>query len=287
LPPDQLERIEILREITALASHENARFLPPPVRINLEGLQNIPPSPLELSDLPKPVQALLGSGVDEHRMLLFPAGNMWDLRETAELYRQIREHFPETPVAGQYLAMGALYNVVEADKPRIVGAALVLVLLATVLYMRRKVHALLAVGALLAGLGWAAAMLALLRIPISLANVVGIPILFGIGIDVIIHLLHRMAEEGPGRLLRALATTGWASGLSSATTVLSFAALTLASSEGVRGLGHLVVVGLTSVTICALVMLPLAWATVWKLGGVIPEGGYVVDDDDVNEPDED
>ena len=34
---------------------------------------------------------------------------------------------------------------------------------------------------------------------------------------------------------------------------------------------QLVVVGLTAVTLCALVMLPLAWATVWKLGGLIPE----------------
>jgi hypothetical protein len=280
LPPNQEEKLGVLREIVELASHENARFLPQAVRENLEGIQGASLEPLALDDLPVPLKKLLGWGAGQHRMLLFPAGNMWDLRETAKLYRQVRERFPDVPVAGQYLALGALYNVVEADKPRIVFAALFLISLATAVYMRPKVHALLAVGVLLAGMGWAAAMLAILQVPISLASVVGIPILFGIGIDVVIHLLHRMAEEGPGRLLKALATTGWASGLSAATTILSFAALTLASSQGVRSLGQLVVVGLTAVTLCALVMLPLAWATAWKLGGLIPEGGVVLESED-------
>jgi len=271
LPPNQEDKLQVLSEISDLANHENARFLPQPVRENLESIRGADLTPLTVEDLPSPVRKLLSSDLGQQRMLLFPAGNMWDLRETAELYRQIRERFEDVPVAGQYLALGALYNVVEADKPKVVFAALLLVALSTAVYMRRKVHALLATGVLLAGMGWAAAMLAVLQIPISMASVVGIPILLGIGIDVVIHLLHRMAEEGPGRLLKALATTGWASGLSAATTILSFASLTLASSQGVQSLGQLVVVGLTAVTLCALLMLPLAWATVWKLGGLIPD----------------
>ncbi|MDP6935119.1 MAG: MMPL family transporter, partial [Myxococcota bacterium] len=99
----------------------------------------------------------------------------------------------------------------------------------------------------------------------------GIPILVGIGVDVIIHLLHRMSEEGPGHILRALQTTGWAAALSTATTVLSFASLSVASSQGIRSLGILIVLGLTTVTVAAFVAVPLGWMTTWKIRGQLPQ----------------
>jgi predicted RND superfamily exporter protein len=117
---------------------------------------------------------------------------------------------------------------------------------------------------------WAGAAAATLNIRISMVNVVGISILLGIGVDVVIHLLHRIREEGPGRMLNALASTGWAAALSSTTTVLSFAALSLASQRGIRSLGLLVLVGLTAVTLCAFALLPVGWMAAWKIGGEMP-----------------
>jgi predicted RND superfamily exporter protein len=58
--------------------------------------------------------------------------------------------------------------------------------------------------------------------------------------------------------------------LSSTTTVLSFAALSLASQRGIRSLGLLVLVGLTAVTLCAFALLPVGWMAAWKIGGEMP-----------------
>jgi predicted RND superfamily exporter protein len=126
-----------------------------------------------------------------------------------------------------------------------------------------------ATAALLAGLCWAGAGLALFRVKLSMINFVGIPILMGIGIDVVIHLLHRMSEEGPGRILKALATTGTASALSAATTILSFAALTAAGNQGVRSLGLMIVLGLALVTVAGFTAVPLGWMTTWKVRGQV------------------
>jgi len=93
----------------------------------------------------------------------------------------------------------------------------------------------------------------------------------GIGVDVVIHLLHRIREEGPGRIHKALETTGWAAALSATTTVMSFASLSLAGGRGIRGLGQLVLVGLTAITIAAFLLLPTGWMAAWKLGGELPE----------------
>jgi predicted RND superfamily exporter protein len=123
---------------------------------------------------------------------------------------------------------------------------------------------------LIAGVAWWGALLVGSGIKISIINFVGIPIVLGIGIDVMIHLIHRMQQEGPGRIQRALATTGWASALGTLTTVVAFAALSLASSRGVQSLGLLVLLGEVAVTIAGFVLVPLGFATAWRLQGRHP-----------------
>ena len=176
----------------------------------------------------------------------------------------------DRPAAGQYLALSVLYQMVRDDAGRIVVAALIAVFFITSFHMRSWRRATGATAALVAGLCWAGAGLALFRVKVSMVNFVGIPILMGIGIDVVIHLLHRMSEEGPGKVLRALSTTGRAAALSAATTILSFASLSAASNHGVRSLGLMIVLGLSLVTVAAFTAVPLGWMTTWRVRDQLP-----------------
>ena len=109
------------------------------------------------------------------------------------------------------------------------------------------------------GMCWAMFGLMVFDIKISIVNFVGFPILMGVGIDVIIHLLHRISEEGPGRIGFAMRTTGVAALLSVSTTMLSFASLLIAKNGGINSLGTLIVIGLFLVSLAAFVMVPLCW----------------------------
>ncbi len=272
IPRDQTERLAILEEIGEITRHENARYLPPVVLANLEPLAEGPIEPLTQDDLPPALVHILGGGVGVHRMLLLASGNMWDLRDTAQLADAMYERYDPGTIAGEYLCMGSLFRIMKDDAPRIIGLALILVFVATWIDLRSPRRAISALAVLLAGMAWVGGTLAMLSIKLSIVNIVGIPILLGLGIAAIIHLLHRLAEEGPGRIWKALSTTGWAAALCTTTTVVSFASLSFAGSQGVRSLGMLVVVGLTAVTLAAFVLLPLGWAAVWKVRGQLPEG---------------
>ncbi|MCB9743577.1 MAG: MMPL family transporter [Alphaproteobacteria bacterium] len=279
IPEDQDERLAILRDIAAMSQHENYAYLPAPIRENLSKVSTTPLTPLTSADLPRELRHLVGASEGRHRLLLFPSGNIWDLRETHALRDEVWAALPGVSVAGQYVALGSLYELVRRDAPIVGGVAILLVFLGTLLDLRQPARAVGAVLVLSAGMLWAGGMVALSNIRLSIVNIVGVPILLGIGVDVVIHLLHRLAEEGPGKVLRALATTGFAAGLSAATTILSFASLVLATNRGIRSLGMLVLVGLTTVTIAAFLMLPVGWMTVWKIGGEAPadddsEGGW-------------
>ena len=270
LPVDQAERVALLQEIAALARDPNIAYLPQAVQVNLARIADSQPRLLTAEDLSPSLRHVLGAVDGRNRVLLTTTDNMWDVRENKELYDAVKAHAPDAEAAGEYLALAVLYELMESDGPRVAGLALLAVLVMTWIDLRRFGRALGAVAALTAGMCWAGAALVLFDVKLSLVNFVGIPILMGIGVDVVIHLVHRLQEEGPGRVRTALSTTGWASGLSTATTVFSFAALSVASAQGVKSLGLLIVIGLSLVSLVALTAVPLGWMTLWRMRGASP-----------------
>jgi predicted RND superfamily exporter protein len=69
-----------------------------------------------------------------------------------------------------------------------------------------------------------------------------------------VHLAHRARQEGSIRA--AARTTGRAIALSGLTTLIGFGSLILGNHWGVRSLGLLLVIGITSSLVAALVVLP-------------------------------
>ncbi len=251
--------------------HPNLRYLPPPFVSQLLPLADWDGEALTRDALPEGLLGLLGArDPDRHRLLLFPRGNMWDLREAHALLEQVEDLVPDRPVAGEFIATGALYRVINRDMPLVGLLAFLMVAVVVSIDLKRPVRVLLAVGTLVTGLVWTGAALEAVGVRLSLLNVVGIPILIGIGIDVIIHLMHRLREEGPGGVRRALSTTGVAAAISTLTTILSFCSLFLAGTRGVRDLGALVVIGLVAVFFAGATLMPVAWAAGWRMTGQAP-----------------
>ncbi|MFN7145203.1 MAG: MMPL family transporter, partial [Myxococcota bacterium] len=270
IPRDQAEKIALLEEIVGFGKEPNAAYLPAQVRENIARVANVPLVPVTPADLPVAVRHVLGANGEQHRLLLLPSGNMWDMREAAALAEAVERELPGQEVAGEYLTLGVLYELMQRDAPIIGGIAFGLVVLFTLLDLRSLRATAGAIAVLVAGVAWWGALLVSSGIKISIVNFVGIPIVLGIGIDVMIHLIHRLKQEGPGRIQKTLSTTGWASALGTSTTVVAFAALSLASSQGIRSLGLLVLLGEMAVTVAGFVLVPLGFATAWRLQGRHP-----------------
>ena len=275
LPLDQEERVKALGSLASVTRKPGFRALEgtaaKPIVGMLAPMRTYEPKMLTRDELPPAVLHLLGAGdADTFRMILIPKGNMWDLREAEKLKDEILANAMGATVAGSLVASGALYTMVQSDIPIIAILAIFLVIALTSIDVKRPIWIAGALFALTSGVVWAGAALQLIGVRLTIVNMVGIPILLGIGIDVVIHLLHRLTEEGPGGVRRALYTTGVAATVSTLTTIASFASLTLAGNRGIQGLGLLVVIGLAMVFIGAIIVLPLAWAAGWKVAGRAP-----------------
>ncbi|MFO0830025.1 MAG: MMPL family transporter [Phycisphaerales bacterium] len=113
----------------------------------------------------------------------------------------------------------------------------------------RSVHAvILCTGVLLVGIVLTLGLLAVLRVPLSLANFFGIPILIGLGIDSNIHLLHRANEtyrrpDAGGSAQVEFGATRGAVIFTALTTAIGFGGQVFASHKGMQDLGWIMVIG--------------------------------------------
>ena len=275
LPSDQQERVSLLKDIQQLHNHENIGFMPKPVQSNLKNLASSDIDVIKIEDLPSDVLGVLGIGVGKHRLVIMPDGNMWDIRENSHLQEEVDRYisadFQQAEVAGEYLAMASLFRLIQTDGTKISLLALLFVFFFSLWDIGSIKRAISSVLILLVGMSWAGAGVYFANVNLSLVNFVAIPIIMGIGIDVIIHLLHRISEEGPGRINFALRTTGFASFISATTTVVSFASLLFASNRGLHSLGEMVVVGLSLVTMVAFMAVPLGWMSTWFRRKQVPQ----------------
>lgn len=167
------------------------------------------------------------------------------------------------PTTASYYILRDAYDIVLGEGPIAVGLAALAVLLLLSIDFRtvREVAAaflplFLGVVAYLGYMGWT-------EQDINMFNMVILPTVFGIGIDSSIHLVHRVREEGVGRMSLIANTTGSAAGMSAATTAIGFGSLALASNPGLRSIGVLAPVG---IVLCYLtsVLLTCSLATLWR-----------------------
>lgn len=94
----------------------------------------------------------------------------------------------------------------------------------------------------------------LLDIKLNVLNIVVIPIILGTGIDCFIHFSHRMDEETDIPKLMKMELP--AIFVSSLTSIIGFGGLVLTSSQGLRSVGWVAVLGLTIVTLLCAFLFP-------------------------------
>jgi predicted RND superfamily exporter protein len=182
---------------------------------------------------------------------------MADLRECYALSRELDPHV--NGAINGFLVAASIYKTLLRDLPNVAALALISVLLIFAFDLRQI--RLIFIGSLsfLTGLIWAAGSLVIFDIRINIINVAALPMLLGIGIDIIVHLQHRLRSGD--NLSTTLRTTGIAVFLSTATTISAFFSLTLANSRGLQSMGFVVLIGLSAVFLSSLMLIAITNST--------------------------
>ncbi len=179
---------------------------------------------------------------------------VWNVENLRNFIRQLKL------VSEKFTGMPPLFlkliELIGRDGKRATVLTLFIVVFLLWVDFRSLKLAFLGVIPLIAGGLWMLGLLSSFGIMLTVVNVIGIPMIVGIGIDDGVHILHRYRVEGFSETSHVLLSTGKAVLLTSLTTMAGFGSLMISEYRGFIGLGALLVFGVGACFITTVLFMP-------------------------------
>jgi hypothetical protein len=192
--------------------------------------------PIHMEDLPDSILDRYGNAErDQFLVTVFPAGNIWQDKNFLDRFVEDLEKVSDK-ATGMPPVFNALVEIIGRDGRNAVLLTLAIVFLLLVIDFHSPRLALMAMIPLAFGIFWMVGLMHLVGMQLTVMNVMGLPLIVGIGIDDGVHIVHRWKHEGKGKMGVVFSSTGKAILLTSLTTMLAFGSLVFSIW---RGFGHL------------------------------------------------
>ena len=211
-------------------------------------------APVDLTDLPREFVARWLSPSGVYRVQVFPKKDLERIENLREFIADVQAVAPNvTDLPVIYLEAGRA--VVRAFQQALLSALVVVtvVLLLVLRNIRDTLHVLfpLMLAAMLTG-----AATVWFDMPVNFANIIALPLLFGLGVDSGIHVIHRLrsAAEATGNVLHSSTARGVF--FSAMTTIFSFSSLAFSAHVGMASMGKMLAIGILCTLMCTLIILP-------------------------------
>jgi len=207
-------------------------------------------------DLPPVFKARFVSK-DEKRLAVhaYPAGDVWEPAFSDRFGASLRALDPE--VAGVALNVVPHQRFITDAFQRAAVYSLIIVSLLVWLTFRRVKETLLSLLPVTLGCLWMLGLMRPLGIEFTPANMVVLPLIFGIGVDSAVHIVLRAGQTaGIANLKSLLQSTGAAVTLAALTAIIGFGALIVAEYRAMQSLGILLSLGAGLCLFASMVVLP-------------------------------
>ncbi|RMG34775.1 MAG: multidrug RND transporter, partial [Methanobacteriota archaeon] len=206
-------------------------------------LQMCNTNPLSLEELPENIlNRYTNPAKNKFLVTIYPKGNIWkDSRYLKSFSRDVES--VSARATGMAPIMATLYDTIARDGLNAIILTLIIVFVLLAIDLRSVKFAILAMIPLLAGMIWMGGLMNLTGMMLTVVNIMGLPMILGIGIDDGVHVLHRFKAEGRKNVSTVFSSTGRAILLTSLTTMLAFGSLVFSIYRGFASLGAAMFLG--------------------------------------------
>ena len=187
-------------------------------------------------------------------MTIFPSGNMWQDIDYLNRFTNDLDIVSEK-VTGMPPVMKELISVIGNDGKNAALLTILVVFMLLWLDFRKIKYAVIAMIPLVAGFVWMVGLMKLTGMQLTVVNVMGLPMIIGIGIDYGVHVVHRWRSEEKGKVNKIFASTGKAILLSALTTMLAFGSLVFSIWRGFGSLGGAMFIGVGACFLSTVIIL--------------------------------
>jgi hypothetical protein len=214
--------------------------------------------PVELNDIPAEVHDRWISP-KHYKIEILPKENLNDNAAMKRFVRQLQA-YDNSVIGSPIISIEAGDAVITAFKTAFIYSFIAITLLLLIL-IKKKQDAVIILVSVLVGAVFTFGFMLLFNIPLNFANIIGLPLLLGIGVDSGIHIADRFHQEQKSN--KNIFTTSSSRGVivSSLTTICSIGNLAFSSHTGTASMGLLLTLGLASMMISIMMILPafLIW----------------------------
>jgi predicted RND superfamily exporter protein len=191
---------------------------------------------------------------DKYLVSMYPKESVWNL-DFLERFKNQMEKLDKN-ITGMPLVFYTLIDIVGKDGKNAAIFSLIIIFLLLMFDLRNIRLALLAMVPLLLGAVWMIGVMQLTGLQLTLLNVMGLPLILGIGVDDGVHILHRYSSEKRGSIRKVFTSTGRAVLITSLTTMLAFGSLKFATYRGLGSLGIALFIGVGTCFVVTVTLLP-------------------------------
>ncbi len=193
---------------------------------------------------------------------IYPRKQVWDFAYLKDLKERMHEIDPK--ITGMPLVFYILIQYIGKDGRLAAMLTIAVVFLLLLVDFRSLKNTLVALIPLFFGAIWMVGIMKLVGMQLNILNLMGVPLILGMGIDDGVHILNRYRVEGSGNIKSTFTSTGKAVLLTTLTTMLAFGSMGFATMRGLASLGITLFIGIAACFVTTLLVIPAALAIIDK-----------------------
>jgi len=210
--------------------------------------------PINLHDAPESIlDRYMNNDRTEFLITIFPTESLMDLSFEDRFAKDL--FTVSDKATGMAIIFEVLMDIIAQDGKKALILTLLIVFIMLVIDFRNIKDAVIAMIPLIAGAIGMVGLMKLFGLQFTIMNVMGLPMILGIGIDDGVHIVHRWRTEGAGSIFTVFSSTGKAILLTSLTTMLAFGSLIFSVYRAYGSLGSAMFVGVGSCFIASILCL--------------------------------
>jgi uncharacterized membrane protein YdfJ with MMPL/SSD domain len=191
---------------------------------------------ITIDDLPKSIKnSYISKETKDYLISIYPTQNPWIKQYRDIFVKQVASITPNA--TGMILAADQMTQIAEVDAVKAAVVAFIIIFILLFLDFRNIKFSFITMLPLGLSLFSLFGIMAITGIKFDFVNVIGIPLIIGIGIDDAVHISHRYLYEGKGKINTVITKTGAAVFMTSLTTMIGFASFIPSIMRAMRSTG--------------------------------------------------
>jgi len=208
------------------------------------------PEPPRFTDLPEGLVSRFVGRTGQHLMQIYSKADVWNMESMETFIKEVRS--VDSNATGNPMQVYESSRRMKRSYEQAAWYALVMVAAMVYLDFRSIRATALALVPLALAMLQLFGLMGLLGIPLNPANMIVLPLILGVGVDIGVHIVHDYHREpAPYRMSGSTAT---AIVVNTLMNMIGFGSLMIASHQGIYSLGRVLTLGMTCNLLSGLVM---------------------------------